>query len=360
MKVSRILKVLVPVFSLVLVASVAVPRTCFAKKTLVVYELDGFEAYLDKLAPIFEKANDCKVQRYTSGTGALVNKLMIEKDKPVASVALLMPPFLIPAKNQGLLARYVPKESSTVPAAFKDPHGYWTGWLFGPSCFIYNPALLPKPPETYEDLLDPKYKGKIAYSSPVTAGDGNLFLIQAIYSLGEKEAFEFMKKLEPSVKFHTKGTGFLDVLCSKGEILAANGDLPMDLMDKLANGMSIEPFFIRPKKGEERVAMPFYCSVSVVKGAPEPELAKKFADLLLSKEGQEALALVYGVPTRTDVKVDDPKIKQAQSYVKDVKILKVNWAEVDKKREEWVSNWSKDVLGISGKRTGVTSENISE
>ena len=49
--------------------------------------------------------------------------------------------------------------------------------------------------------------------------------------MGEDKAFDYLKKLEKSAKFHTKGTGYLDVLLSRNEIAFANGDLQMDLDD---------------------------------------------------------------------------------------------------------------------------------
>ncbi|WP_245517319.1 ABC transporter substrate-binding protein, partial [Mesorhizobium sp. M1C.F.Ca.ET.195.01.1.1] len=50
--------------------------------------------------------------------------------------------------------------------------------------FIYNNAVLSEAPKSYNDLLDPKFKGKIQYSTPGQAGDGTAVMLQISPAFG--------------------------------------------------------------------------------------------------------------------------------------------------------------------------------
>jgi iron(III) transport system substrate-binding protein len=64
----------------------------------------------------------------------------------------------------GFLQRYVSPESTVYPAGFKDSHGYWVDYFDAYNVIGYNTKLLSRDqaPKSWEDLLDPKWKGKIA------------------------------------------------------------------------------------------------------------------------------------------------------------------------------------------------------
>ncbi len=64
-------------------------------------------------------------------------------------------------KKEGLLGKYISPESRIYPQGFKDPEGFWTAHNSLYYSFTYNTRLVAKKelPKTYEDLLDPKWKG---------------------------------------------------------------------------------------------------------------------------------------------------------------------------------------------------------
>ena len=67
-------------------------------------------------------------------------------------------------KNLKLLGRYVAEEAAAYGDGFRDPQGYWTAFYQIPYVIGYNTRLVaPKDaPASYEDLLNPKWKGWIA------------------------------------------------------------------------------------------------------------------------------------------------------------------------------------------------------
>lgn len=337
-----------------LLLAAAVPGVAADK--LTVYSSDGLENLYDKIIPAFEKAHNVKVDTFISGSGAVANKLDIEKDHPVADVIVSFPPYANVLANRGHFEPYTPKGADKVPAIFKDPKGRFTAWVADYFSWIYNPSLLPKPPETFDELASADLTGKIAYSSPVTAGDGMqvIALLEAVW--GEDKAFAYMRKLEPMVKFHTKGTGFLDVLTSKGEIHFANGDIQMDLMDKVSNGMNIEVHFLKADKNGPKLTMASYYSASVAKGTKNPQLAREFVDYLFSPEVQAQVSpTAFGVPVRTDIQADDTNSKLLKKYLDGVKVVEVSWDKIADKQKAWAERWTKEVLEAFGKEGAVVA-----
>jgi ABC-type Fe3+ transport system substrate-binding protein len=67
-------------------------------------------------------------------------------------------------KQAGVFAKYTPASSEKFPAAFKDKDGLVTAWRHTPIGVLYNTDLVPAAdaPKTLDDLLHPKWKGKIA------------------------------------------------------------------------------------------------------------------------------------------------------------------------------------------------------
>jgi 2-aminoethylphosphonate transport system substrate-binding protein len=108
--------------------------------------------------------------------------------------------------------------------------------------FIYNSAELKEPPKSFDDLLGPKFKGKIQYSTPGQAGDGTAVMLQVIHAFGSKDAaFDYLKKLQDNNVGPSASTGKLTALVNKGELYVANGDLQMN-MSQMTDNPNIKVF----------------------------------------------------------------------------------------------------------------------
>jgi len=119
-------------------------------------------------------------------------------------------------------------EKEGIDKKFMDPDGYWTGWYLGALCLLYNEKrykeeVAPKgiaPPSTWNDLLNPVYKGEVIASNPATTGGAYLMLCAQIFRLGSEEAgFDYIRKLHPNVAQYTKGANGSIPLVSQGEAI---------------------------------------------------------------------------------------------------------------------------------------------
>ena len=78
-------------------------------------------------------------------------------------------------------------------------------------------------PASYEDLLDPQYKGLISMPNPASSGTGYMFLLSLVNAWGEERAFEYFDKLSENVlSFTTSGSGPVNALIT-GEAAIALG-----------------------------------------------------------------------------------------------------------------------------------------
>ena len=92
---------------------------------------------------------------------------------------------------------------------FMDPDGYWTGWYLGALCILYNDKryqeeIAPKgikPPTTWDDLLNPAYKGEVIASNPATTGGAYLMMAAQIFRLGSAKAgFDYVRELNRQLR----------------------------------------------------------------------------------------------------------------------------------------------------------------
>ncbi len=300
---------------------------------------DGNPNWFQTEFEAFTKATGIKVQYIEAGSGVVVQRVAKEQSNPQADVLVTLPPFIQKAAADGLLENYKSPEAEAIPAADKDANGAFAPMVNNYMNFIYNKKILDAAPKTYEDLLDPKFKSKIQYSTPGQAGDGTAVMLQMIHVMGGKDAgFEYLKKLQTNNVGPSSSTGKLAALVNKGELYVANGDLQMN-MAQTAQDPNIQVFWPAGKDGEKTTfALPYY--ISLVKGAPHSENGKKLIDFLLSKEAQSQLSTIaWGLPVRSDVQPTDENFKTMHELMKDVKVWNPDWSAVLKDLDADVSRW---------------------
>ncbi|MBB5462036.1 2-aminoethylphosphonate ABC transporter substrate-binding protein [Paraburkholderia sp. Cpub6] len=324
-----------------------------AADAVVLYTADGLENLYKDVLPAFEKKEGVKVNIVTAGSGEVVNRATIEKDQPKADVLVTLPPFIQQADQSGLLQAYQSANYKNVPAIAKAPNGAWATFVNNYFSFAINPEVTKTEPKTFADLLHPDFTGKVAYSNPATAGDGMAVIILTSSLMGEDQAFDYLKKLEQSAKFHTKGTGYLDVLLSRNEIAVANGDLQMDLDDAANGGLSLKPVFLAATPGGQPTTFQLPYAIALIKNGPNQAEGKKLIDYLMSTQVQSKVPDIFGIPARSDVPLAGKNGEAVKQAISGVKLIPVDWNHVMAKKADWTARWKSDVIGSSGKQTEV-------
>ncbi len=223
----------------------------------------------------------------TKSTG-LANKLLAEKNNPQADVFWSNEPVrTLVLKSRSVLAPYKSPNAEGIPAMFKDPEGYWTGFSARIRVIVYNTNLIKstEAPKSIYDLTDPKWKGQFAIADPRFGSTS--FHVAAVYAeLGDEKADELFRKLKANGVKIVPGNSVVRDLVVKGEVkmgLTDTDDVNVALEDQAPVTMVLPDL-----NGMGAPLMPNM--VSLIAGSPHADAGKKLIDYLLSGEVETALA----------------------------------------------------------------------
>jgi iron(III) transport system substrate-binding protein len=177
-------------------------------------------------------------------------------------------------------------------------------------------------PKSWADLLDPKWKGKIAFTDPANSGSAysTVTMLVDLWGGGEagwKKVGELFKNLKvlnrSSLVFQGVGNGEypLGISLEYAGPLWASGGAPVKV--------------VYPADGTF-AAME---GVAIIKGGPNPEAARAFVDFINRKEVRETiLKATFRRPTRSDVDLSKlPGDMPPMSAVKLLKYDEEGWTE---------------------------------
>ena len=306
-------------------------------KELVVAAFGG--AYTDTLKKNiagFEKANDVKV-RFVPASGADALAKAKTRDVDVVHVDLA---WAFRGESQGLFERLDPAVVTNLekisPRARFSPYGAITN--FGQYGIAYNPKLVPTPPTSWNDLLLPKYKGRVT-TAGFDAANVELLVLFAKLNGGSEDNIEpgFAKMIEFSKNigvFYSQHPQLLDLFRSEEVVMARwlRGRV------QWANGKGLDLKFAVPKEG----AIALASTVHVVKGRPNAVLAMKFVNHLLDKESQVAYARDLGyTPSRTDLDLTGIDVPYGNDVINSLIIA--DWRKVTPKLESLKDRWDRQI-----------------
>lgn len=183
---------------------------------------------------------------------------------------------------------------------------WWGGhiWMDNAKRFIYSFAAyqteslwhntnLVKPEEfrSFDDLLNPKWQGKIGLSDPRTPGSGASMWSYMRSIKGEG----FLKTLVGQKMFISRDLRLLAENTAKERLSIALGIAYADFLPFIKAGLPVKPL---PKPKEGMYVTTGYGGLTVIKNGPHPNATKLFVNWFLSKEGQEVYTTGMGEPTR--------------------------------------------------------------
>jgi len=309
-----------------------------AQDSLVVYSSVD-EENAKKLLDAFTKATGVKVRFTFLSSGPAVARIEAEKNNPQADIWYGAPSENhVVLKEKGLSQPYVSPNAKDLAAKFKDAEGYWTSFYMNPLGFASNVNILKQkgvePPASWADLLKPELKAQVQTPSPQTSGTGYNMVAALVMIMGEDKAFDYLKKLNPSIQTYTQSGTAPSKAAAIGQAGVGIQFTPA-FLQLIEEGYPLKITFPKEGVGFEAPA------ISILKGAPHLDLAKKLVDWSITIPGQNAItdAKTYFFPVH-------PQARLAKGLPSFDEVPAINydavWAGKEKKR--LVDRWINEVL----------------
>jgi iron(III) transport system substrate-binding protein len=270
----------------------------------------------------FTKETGIEVESVEAGSGVVFRRINSEKERPLGDIVWGVSRTLLRA-NKALLAPYASKNKDAVPATFRDPDDLWLGTNVHLLVILQNTKLIPADagPKSWDDLLDPKWKGKIAFTDPANSGSAysNLTMLAQLWGNNDA-AWDKVAKLLANTKVLNRSSLVFQGVGS-GEF-ALGMSLEYAGYQWSSNGAPVKVIY--PTDG----TIAQMEGVAVIKGGPNTENARQFTDYVSRKDVREKiLGFAFRRAARQDL--DLSKLPGQMPQLNDVKL-------VDYDEDAWV------------------------
>ncbi|MGJ4849732.1 extracellular solute-binding protein [Bacillota bacterium Meth-B3] len=291
----------------------------------------------------FSKTTGISAPNDNKNSGQSLTALIAEKSSPLCDMVYLGITFGIRAEGEDVLQSYKHGYFDQIDSALKNADGLYSTVHYGSIAILVNTEVLGDLPipQSWADLLDPKYKGMIGMLDPTAAAVGYSASIAVNEAMGGSldnfdPAIEYFKKLNENDVVYPMQTSTAKLL---------KGEIPI-LIDADFNGYGLKyaqngPIeVVIPQEGSLKI--PYV--IGMVKDCPNPDNARALIDYLFSVDGQRDFAKGYVRPINPEALTDDVKAlflpDEDYARVKDV-----DWAKMATVQSDFVARWTTDITG---------------
>jgi iron(III) transport system substrate-binding protein len=272
-----------------------------------------------------------QVEYFRGNSERLVQKMFAEYQGKRYEVDIVDGTVTAPmVKKGGYLQRFYSPYLAEYPAELKDPQGYWAVSNVYYFSLGYNTRMV-KPnevPKTYEDLLNPRWKGQMMWSTSRGSG-APMFIGNILQTMGPEKGKAYLQKL--------KGQNVAKTTASNRQLLdlVIAGEYPIAIhifnhhayISKSA-GAPVDWQALEPASATIN-------TISPVTRAPHPHASMLFLDFILSEKGQRVFQAVNYLPAhpkipakQADLKPGGGRFKRALYFTPDSQFNEGNaWVE---------------------------------
>lgn len=309
---------------------------------LVIYSPNSDTEIENELAAFQEKYPDIQVDLQSMGTGDCVARIEAESENPQADVMWGGMNYGVYKQNPDLWEEYVSKNDENVDENYRNDTGYFSNYvLSGSGAFIKNDKLLKElgvEVNSYEDLLQPELKGKIAMGDPTSSSSAwaeltNMLLVKGGYD--SDEAWDYVQKFIDNLDgkiISSSSQVYKGVIDGEYAVGVSYEDPVVQAMIDNKDNPNVEISMCYPEEGA--VWLP--AAAAMVKDAPNKENAQLFLDFLQSKDCQEIISKLTVRPADTSLKQDNEAMKPFD----DINVAYEDIEYVADHKDEWQNRWT--------------------
>lgn len=217
---------------------------------------------------------------------------------------------VVPLEKEGYVLQWQPDAAKVYPAIYRDPAGYWVASNLYINTPGFNTSLIPEgmQPRTYQDLLDPKWRGKMAWDGlPAMSGAAG-FIGNVLTEMGQEQGMTYLHALSKQ-KIGNVAASAREVL---DQVIAGEYAIALQIFNHHAvisakKGAPVDWIKMEPATGTLSV-------VAIHKNAPHPNAAKLLVDFIISKEGQEVFRDADYITADPQVPARDPTLKPEEGH----------------------------------------------
>ena len=263
-----------------------------------------FEAYAREKLGV-----NVKMEFIKAGSPECMNRIIAWNGKPEADIFFGGDlTFHRTLKEKGLLEAYEPQSEGyrTLPFEFmgvqiKDRDHMWHPKLWWGHGFVYNKQVISKlglnVPKSWDELLDPEWRDLIVMCTPSRSSSTTINVMIVLQREGWDKGWAYWRRLAANVGTFVQRSHDVHDLVDKGEYAVGFGYHLAAIVDS-TKGYPVS-IYLDPRG--------FIVSgVSMLKGAPHPNIAKAFLDWWYTPDAQEAALSVGGIPVIPNLKIEGP------------------------------------------------------
>ena len=250
--------------------------------------------------------------RYSRGDSQdNVLKLMNEKRAGKMSADLFSLTSGVPELTAAGVTRPIKADVSALLPGFSDPQRQWVSANYYVLTPAVNTDLVPEAdrPKTYDDLLDPKWKGKMVWKPNDTSGAPG-FIGNILASMGEDKGMDYLRKLKAQQikSISASARGILD------QVIAGQFPVALQIFNHHAA--------ISAKKGAPVAWLKMQPAtvtsdlVGLCSGSSHPNAADLLLTYMISEAGQKIFQKADYFPTRADVPPASPELAPSTGHFK--------------------------------------------
>ncbi|HEV8439712.1 MAG TPA: extracellular solute-binding protein [Methylomirabilota bacterium] len=315
-------------------------------KNLVVATFPGTwsEAHRDLLAPYFRNRTGASVtQSIILAQDQIARLVAARGSRAPFDVAILDDPQVLDAAKQELIVEYPAAKSPNWKDLLPQYQDRW-----GPKISMqligigYNPKKITTPPRSWDELWQPKYKGRVGLTA-LNSQLGIAFLVELNRLKGGTDtnfepAFKALREVLPNVGAIGANLGAYATLWQQEQIDIApyNFNFVQTLKSK---GVPVE--LAIPDTGP----VGWRTSLHLVKNAVEPDLAVAYVDSHLAADLQsQMLKPPFDViPTNSKVALAGPILSLARTHADLAKIRTIDWEKINPQRSALIERFNREI-----------------